>query len=209
MARVGGHRYPAIVSRSGFALTLVALMACAAPSAREGMEAEPAPAQEDSGESDEGIESPSPPGVPARVTRVVDGDTFEARVDGKALDVRMIGIDAPETVHPTEPVECFGPEASAFTERRLERRSVHLESDVQTIDPFGRTLAYVWIGKRLFNEDLVRQGYATLSTFPPNVAYVERLVEAERKARRDDLGMWGSCLAPINIGADWRELSDV
>jgi micrococcal nuclease len=139
----------------------------------------------------------------------VDGDTFEALVRGDILDVRMIGIDTPETVHPTLPVECFGPEASAFTERRLAGERIGLEFDVERIDQFGRTLAYVWVGGRLFNEDIVRQGYATVTTFPPNVAHVERFVEAERKARRDGLGLWSACLRPVNTGADWRELSDV
>jgi micrococcal nuclease len=139
------------------------------------------------------------------VTRVVDGDTFEARVDGEVLDIRLIGIDAPETVAPAEPVECLGPEASAFAERRLGHARVLLEFDVERIDPFGRTLAYLWIGGRLFNEDMVRQGYATLATLPPNVAHVARLVEAERKARRDGLGLWASCLEATNIGAEWRE----
>ncbi len=155
------------------------------------------------------METARPPGVPARVTRVVDGDTFEARLEGEVVDVRMIGIDAPESVHPSEPVECFGPEASAFTEQRLEHAPVHLEFDVERIDTFGRTLAYVWKGKRLYNEDMVRMGYATLATYPPNVAHVERLVEAERKARRDGLGLWDTCLLPINTGADWRELGGV
>lgn len=140
----------------------------------------------------------------ARVTRVVDGDTFEARVGDEILDIRLIGIDAPESVHPTEPVECFGREASIYTERRLDHAPVLLEWDVERVDPFGRTLAYTWIGRRLFNEEMVRDGYATVSTFPPNVAHVGRLVEAERKARRDGVGLWDSCLQEINTGADWR-----
>jgi micrococcal nuclease len=151
----------------------------------------------------------NPPGVTAVVSRVVDGDTFEARLGGETVDVRLIGIDAPESVIPGEPVECFGPEASAFTERRLERKEVLLEFDVERIDTFGRTLAYAWTGRRLFNEDLVRKGFATVATYPPNVAHVERLVEAEKKARRDGLGLWDACLLPINTGADWRELGDV
>lgn len=142
------------------------------------------------------------------MTRVVDGDTFEARLDGEIVDVRLIGIDAPESVIPGEPVECFGPESSAFTERNLEHEDVLLEFDVQRIDPFGRTLAYVWKGRRLFNEDMVRQGFATVATYPPNIAYVERLVEAEKRARHNDLGVWGACLLPIDTGADWRELGD-
>ena len=144
----------------------------------------------------------------ARVTRVVDGDTVEVRLGEDELDIRLIGIDAPESVRPSEPVECFGPEASAFTERRLGGNRIGLEYDVERRDPFGRTLAYVWVGRRLFNEDIVRKGYATVTTFPPNVAHVERFVEAERKARRDGLGLWNACLRPVNTGADWRALGD-
>jgi micrococcal nuclease len=58
---------------------------------------------------------PKAPGVAATVTRVVDGDTIEVTFGGKILDVRLIGIDTPETVHPTEPVGCYGPAASKFT----------------------------------------------------------------------------------------------
>lgn len=190
------------------AAVLLVLMVGCTMNAERGPISDPEGTGEVSSEDPGGMERGTPPGVEARVTRVVDGDTFEARVDGEIVDVRMIGIDAPETVHPTEPVECFGPEASAFTARRLGRKSISLETDVQRIDPFGRLLAYVWIGPRLFNEDIVRQGYATVSTFPPNVARVERLVEAERKARRDGLGIWDACLVPIDTGADWRDLSD-
>lgn len=188
-------------------LIVAALASCASgPRERGPAGRDPSPeAKHEGGDSDDDDQKR----VPARVERVVDGDTAEIRFEGSTLDVRFIGIDAPESVHPTEAVECFGPEASAFTERRLEGSRVGLEFDIERLDPFGRTLAYVWIGNRLFNEDIVRQGYATVTTFPPNVAHVERFVEAERKARRDGLGLWGACLRPVNTGADWRELSDV
>ena len=61
------------------------------------------------------------------------------------------------------------------------------------MDRYGRTLAYVWVNDRLFNERLVRAGFATVSTFPPNVRYVERFVAAERSARNHDRGLWGGC----------------
>jgi len=127
------------------------------------------------------------------VTRVVDGDTAHVDVDGRDTDVRFIGIDTPESVKPDAPVECFGPEASAYTERRLEGRRVELEYDVEREDRFGRTLAYVWIGDELFNETLVREGYALVTTFPPNVRYVDRFVAAQRAARSEGLGLWGAC----------------
>lgn len=126
------------------------------------------------------------------VTRVVDGDTAHVDLDGRDVTVRFIGIDTPE-VAPDRPLECFGPEASAYTEDRLEGVRVRLEFDVEREDRFGRTLAYVWLGEELFNETLVREGYALVTTFPPNVRYVERFTAAQREARERDRGLWGAC----------------
>jgi micrococcal nuclease len=71
---------------------------------------------------------------------------------------------------------------------------VRLQFDVERIDPFGRTLAYVWLGDELFNETLVREGYAFVTTYPPNVRYVERLRAAQREARSALRGAWGRCV---------------
>jgi micrococcal nuclease len=129
----------------------------------------------------------------AVVTRVVDGDTVEVRFGGRELDVRLIGIDTPESVRPDAPVGCFGPEASAYTSARLEGVRVRLEFDVERLDRFGRTLAYVWLGDELLNETLLRRGYALVTTFPPNVRYVERFRDAQRLAREEGLGLWSAC----------------
>ena len=125
------------------------------------------------------------------VTRVVDGDTIEVspNVEGTA-DVRLIGIDTPETVNPDEPVGPCGPEASAFTKEQLEGQQVELEFDEERIDPFGRALAYVFKGGELFNETLVRQGYARVTTFEPNVKYEDRVLAAEEEARAEGIGVW-------------------
>jgi micrococcal nuclease len=140
-----------------------------------------------------GPPSRSPARVDGVVTRVVDGDTAHIEVDGRDLDVRFIGIDTPETVAPDQPVECFGPQASAYTHRRLDGARVELEYDVEREDRYGRTLAYVWLGDELFNETLVRDGYAVVTTFPPDVAYVDRFVAAQRDARAHDRGLWRAC----------------
>jgi len=73
---------------------------------------------------------------------------------------------------------------------------VRLEFDRERIDPFGRTLAYVWLGEELFNETLVREGYAFVATFPPNVKYVDRFRAAQREARSEERGVWGECVDP-------------
>ncbi len=132
-------------------------------------------------------------GTEVLVTRVVDGDTAEVLLDGREVRVRFIGIDTPETVAPDQPVECYGKQASAYTTSRVEGRTVRLEFDVERTDRYGRTLAYVWIGDELLNETLVAEGYAVVSTFPPDVGYVDRFVAAQRDAREAGRGLWGAC----------------
>jgi micrococcal nuclease len=136
-------------------------------------------------------------GEPAIVTRVIDGDTIEVDLDGEIVDVRLIGIDTPETVDPSEPVGCYGPAASHFTTKMLEGQGVGIEFDVERLDRYGRTLAYVWLGDELFNEVLVSRGFAQVSTYPPNVKYVDVFVKAQREARSLGRGLWGAtCSEP-------------
>ncbi len=126
----------------------------------------------------------------------MDGDTIEVDYRSESVRVRLIGIDTPETVHPSEPVGCFGPEASAFTKRWLLGVRVRLEFDVERLDRYGRTLAYVWKGAELFNESILAKGYGQVSTYPPNVKYVDRFLAAQRRAREAGAGLWGGCPVP-------------
>ena len=140
-----------------------------------------------------------PPGLElADVVRVVDGDTIIARVDGREERVRYIGIDAPESVTPDRPVECFGDEASDANARLLEGKTVYFEADVEDRDRFGRLLRYVYVdlgdGTLLFiNLALVEGGYAEAGFFPPNERYSDDLFDAERTAQRASAGLWGTC----------------
>lgn len=130
--------------------------------------------------------------IKAKVVRAIDGDTVEVKIGDKLEKVRLIGIDTPETVHPEIGEEPYGKEASKFTANNLEGRDVELELDVQERDKYGRLLAYVWIGTELFNETLIKEGYAQVSTFPPNVKYANRFVAAEKEARENKKGLWGN-----------------
>ena len=89
-----------------------------------------------------------PPSVqgPFTVIKVVDGDTIWVDHDDRREKIRMIGLDTPETVDPREPVQCFGREASAQAKTILGGQQVYLETDPSqdTVDKYGRTLAYVW-----------------------------------------------------------------
>lgn len=132
--------------------------------------------------------------VAARVVRVIDGDTIEARIgDGRTDDVRLIGVDTPETVKPGTPVQCFGERASHFTKRRLTGRRVRLVFGVEPRDVYGRLLAYVYVGGRLYNSILVRRGLARSLTIPPNDRFAPRFKRLELTAARTGRGLWGAC----------------
>jgi micrococcal nuclease len=99
---------------------------------------------------------PSPDGLPAApsataetaaVVRVVDGDTLVIDRGNGAERVRLVGVDTPETVAPNAPVECFGPEASAYLTDLLSGATVRLDQDPSQgdTDRYGRLLRYVWV----------------------------------------------------------------
>lgn len=127
------------------------------------------------------------------VSRVVDGDTVEIApaVDGDD-EVRLIGVDTPETKDPSEGVEPYGEEASNYAVSVLEGEEVELEFDEERTDQYGRLLAYVYLpGEEMFNGELVEGGYAQAYTVDPNSRYEERFRAMQEQARDADLGIWG------------------
>lgn len=133
---------------------------------------------------------PAPDGS-VRVSRVIDGDTLE--LEG-GTRVRFIGVDTPEVVDSRKAVQCFGPEASAYTKELLKDGAVILRKDISDTDVYGRLLRYVYLPDGTFvNLKLVADGYAYASTYPPDVSHAEEFVAAQTAARTAGLGLWGSC----------------
>jgi micrococcal nuclease len=128
-----------------------------------------------------------------KVIRAIDGDTIEVDIDGSVYKVRYIGIDTPKTVHPSQPVECFGKEASDKNSDLVEGKIVRLEKDVSETDKYGRLLRYVWVGNIFVNDHLVRQGYAYASTYPPDVKYADQFAQAQTEAIENNRGLWAIC----------------
>lgn len=137
---------------------------------------------------------PLEPGV-ARVIKVVDGDTLEVELDTGRERVRLLGIDTPETVHPTKPVECFGPEASSrMKELAPPGTELKLERDAELRDRFGRLLAYAYLPDGTFiNRSMVADGFATTLFIDPNRAHRQDLSAAEADARSQGRGLWSAC----------------
>ncbi len=194
--------------------------------ANAGGPADPAPSAPDSGptpSSGFGVEAATqaggrdPPATPAPgagagsldvdgswapnavVERVVDGDTIIATIGGRSETVRLIGLDAPESVAPTRPVQCFGPEASQFLGALLPAGTeITLVRDVEARDIYDRLLGYVVRSHDgLFvNLELVAAGYAAVLIYPPNDHYAEAFSWAEAQAVASGLGLWGVCGGP-------------
>jgi len=140
----------------------------------------------------------------ASVVSVVDGDTIKVNIKGEIFTVRYIGIDTPETVHPSKPVEYLGKEASDMNEELVLGKDIFLYKDVSETDQYGRLLRYVVVDGLFVNDELVRRGYAMASTYPPDVACAESLRAAQNMAADQELGLWAPQVGatPTLPGAD-------
>ena len=125
-----------------------------------------------------------------KVKRVIDGDTIVLPFYGGEEKVRLIGIDTPESVHPSKPVEYFSKEAAEFTRQAVEGKEVWLEFDHERTDKYLRTLAYVHMENgKVLNEELLRLGYARAYTKFP-FKYKERYCQLENEAKKAGRGLW-------------------
>ena len=133
---------------------------------------------------------------PYPVVRVVDGDTAIIRIEGIEKRCRYISINTEESVADSSYKENteVGRKASEYAKKLLTGKSVYIEYDVQTEDDYGRTLVYLYMemdGKLvMINEYLVAEGIAQVMTVQPNVKYADRIVEAQKQARKDKKGFW-------------------
>jgi micrococcal nuclease len=129
----------------------------------------------------------------AVVTRAVDGDTVDVQIGNHTDIIRLLGVDTPETHHPTKPVQCYGPEAAAYTKAHLEGRTIQLEDDVEPRDVYGRRLSYIYLHGHRFNDVLLKKGYARLLVIPPNGSHARTMLAEELAAKRAGKGLWGAC----------------
>lgn len=137
--------------------------------------------------------------VKATVKRVVDGDTIIVTIDNdEQYRLRLIGINCPEY---TSKIEAYGKEATEYTTKMLNGKTVYLEKDVSETDKYNRLLRYVWldipnrfsedeIKKKMFNAILVINGYAQVATYPPDVKYANYFKTFTDIARKNNVGLW-------------------
>jgi micrococcal nuclease len=139
------------------------------------------------------------------VERVIDGDTVVVRLAGQPVKVRLIGVDAPESVDARKPVERFAHESAAFLRGLVEGKSVRLayEPAGAKVDRYGRTLAYLYLepGGLFVNREIVAKRFGHAYTAYP-FQYMDDFRQAERVAREKRLGLWGPDPAPSKPSAD-------
>lgn len=129
-----------------------------------------------------------------KIQRVSDGDTLVLTDSRK---VRMIGIDTPESVHATDSSNntAWGKKVSDYTKKRLRPgNTIWLEYDKDKTDPYGRTLAYVWIKQKgklqMYNKELVKKGYARAAYYSPNGAHRKEFESLQKQAKKNKKGFW-------------------
>lgn len=140
--------------------------------------------------------STTKPDVEYKVIEVIDGDTL---VLSNNEHVRLIGINTPESER------YFYGEAKEVLKLLVLNKNVRLEKDVDDRDTYGRLLRYVYIGNLFVNLEMVKRGFANVFTFPPNVKYTDKFIEAERGASTNEIGLWeksNSSNIEININCD-------
>ncbi len=134
------------------------------------------------------------------VEEVTDGDTVVVVMNGLSQRVRMIGIDAPESVSPNEEENSeYGKEAALYTEQRLSvGMTVYLTFDEERYDQYGRLLAYIWLNENtsdinyLYQFQMVKDGYAQAIKYEPNTKYCNFLFSAMEEAFEKQNGLWGT-----------------
>ena len=143
--------------------------------------------------------------LPAKVVKIVDGDTIKIEYTGLEENVRLIGIDTPESSKNSkakkdaarsgqdiETIVAMGKAATNYVKSIVKLGTdIEIEFDVQSRDNYGRLLGYVYLQNgEMVNEKIVQAGYANIMTVPPNVKYQDRFLEVHREARENNRGLW-------------------
>ena len=131
--------------------------------------------------------------IEVKYSKSVDGDTAKFELDGKEITVRFLGIDTPETVHPTKGEEPYGKEASNYTKQKLENADkieIEYDDNASETDKYERALVWVWVDDTLLQEELISNGLARTYMLQDNYKYAWMLQENEEKAKEEKVGIW-------------------
>ncbi len=131
--------------------------------------------------------------IEVKYSKSVDGDTAKFELNGEEITVRFLGIDTPETIHPTKGEEPFGKEASNYTKQKLENADkieIEYDQNASKTDKYERALVWVWVDDTLIQEELIKNGLARTYMLQDNYKYAWILQEDEEKAKEEKVGIW-------------------
>ncbi len=131
--------------------------------------------------------------IEVKYSKSVDGDTAKFELNGEEITVRFLGIDTPETIHPTKGEEPFGKEASKYTKQKLENADkieIEYDQNASKTDKYERALVWVWVDDTLIQEELIKNGLARTYMLQDNYKYAWILQEDEEKAKEEKVGIW-------------------
>lgn len=141
------------------------------------------------------------------IVKVIDGDTVKIDKSGQYINVRLIGIDAPEQTKngkawkdakvqnmDIEKIVRMGKESTAFLKSILKPgQPIQLETGEEERDTYDRLLGYLWLDEnRMLNNLMLQEGYAVPMAIPPNTKYQKQFAESYRKAIKQRKGLWRS-----------------
>jgi micrococcal nuclease len=135
------------------------------------------------------------------IDHYVDGDTIAVNMNGSIETIRFIGVDTPETHKPNTPVQCYGPEAAAYTKAQISKfGKVRLQADPLDTnrDRYNRLLRYVYLPDgTLQNEQLIKNGYGfAYLSFP--FSKKNQFATDQKAAQAAKLGLWATCQPTVN-----------
>jgi micrococcal nuclease len=127
-----------------------------------------------------------------RVVFVYDGDTVLLKNGAR---IRYLGINTPEIDHGGSKSEFMAHTAKDFNQKLVKDVLVRLEYDLERKDRYERVLGYVFLQNgNMVNALLVREGLAYVISIRPNLKYRGLLLEYQRKAIKESVGIWSSLL---------------
>lgn len=132
---------------------------------------------------------------------MIDGDTIEVLIDGTSYNLRYIGVDSPESNQE------FGGEAIEENTKLVLNKEVTLIKDQNETDSFGRLLRYVLMDDVFVNFEMVRKGFASAKSYPPDTACDETFTSAQNSAKQSNLGIWFPVIVPTTVRSNPIEIS--
>lgn len=141
----------------------------------------------------------------ATVTGVVDGDTIDVSYGGAEHRIRLLNVDTPETVDPSEPVQCLGSEATGFLQDLLPTGSVvTLKYDQTRYDRYDRELAGVYLEGQFVNAEIARAGLGVAVVYGDNDRFYDDVLTAQKEAEHRQRGLHSThieCTLPAQVAA--------